>query len=80
MIRTVMVKAPNVAEYQVRQTDNGIDAAVIAEGALDHEALAASFERVLRSAGVPGPRVHVHEVAAIPRLARSGKTRRFIPR
>lgn len=80
MIRTVMVKAPNVAEYQVRQTDNGIDVAVIAEGALDHEALAASLERVLRGAGVPGPRVHVHEVAAIPRLAQSGKTRRFIPR
>jgi phenylacetate-CoA ligase len=75
-----MVKAPNVAEYQVRQTDNGIDVAVIAEGALDHEALAASLERVLRGAGVPGPRVHVHEVAAIPRLAQSGKTRRFIPR
>ena len=80
MIRTVMVKAPNVAEYQVRQTDNGIDVAIIAEGALDHGALAASLERMLRSAGVPGPRVHVHEVAAIPRLPHSGKTRRFIPR
>lgn len=37
-IRTVMVKVPNVAEYQVRQTDNGIDVAVIAERALNHGA------------------------------------------
>ncbi len=75
-----MVKAPNIAEYQVRQTDNGIDVAIIAEGALDHGTLAASLERTLRSAGVSHPRVHVHEVAAIPRLPHSGKTRRFIPR
>jgi DNA-binding MarR family transcriptional regulator len=40
MIRTAMVKAPQVAEYQVRQTGNGIDVAVIAGGALDREALA----------------------------------------
>jgi hypothetical protein len=74
-----MVKVPNVAEYQVRQTGSGIDVAIIAEGAVDHGALAASLERMLRSAGVPGPRVHVHEVAAISRLAQSGKTQRFIP-
>ena len=74
-----MIKAPNVAEYQVRQTGNGINVTVIAEGALDHEALAASLERVLRGAGVPDPRVHVQEIATIPRLAQSGKTRRFIP-
>jgi phenylacetate-CoA ligase len=80
MIRTVMVKVPNVAEYQVRQIDNGIDVAIIADGALDHGALAASLERMLCSAGISDPRVHVHEVAAIPRLPHSGKTRRFIPR
>lgn len=80
MIRTVMVKARGVAEYQVRQTDDGIDVAIIAEGPLDQAALAASLERVLRDAGVPGPHVHVREVTAIPRLAHSGKTRRFIPR
>ena len=54
--------------------------AVIAEGALDHEALAASLERVLRGAGVPGPRVDLSEVTAIPCLPQSGKTRRFISR
>jgi hypothetical protein len=79
MIRTVMVQVPNVAEYQVRQTDNGVDVAIIAEGVLDDRALAASLERMLRSAGVSDPRVHVHKVAAIPRLPHSGKTRRFIP-
>jgi phenylacetate-coenzyme A ligase PaaK-like adenylate-forming protein len=80
MIRTVMVRVPDVAEYQVRQTGDGIDVALVAEGAVDHAALAASLERVLRGAGVSAARVHVREVAAIPRLPHSGKTRRFIPR
>ena len=74
MIRTAMVKAPQVAEYQVRQTGNGIDVAVIAGGALDREALAASLERVLRGAGVPGPpraRAPSHRYPpALPRAAR----------
>jgi hypothetical protein len=34
VIRAVVVKTPGVIEYQVRQTDHGIDAAVVADGAL----------------------------------------------
>ena len=70
--------AEQLAAHQREHT--GIDVAVIAEGALDHEALAASLERVLRGAGVPGPRVDLSEVTAIPCLPQSGKTRRFISR
>ena len=73
-----MVKTPSVIEYQVRQTDDGIDAAVVADGALDHTALASSLRHSLHSAGLRGPHVHVHEVASIARHPQTGKTRRFI--
>jgi phenylacetate-CoA ligase len=79
-IRTVMVKTPNVVEYQVRQTEHGIDAAVVADGTLDRAALATSLGHSLRAAGLPDPRVRVHEVAGIGRHPQTGKARRFIPR
>ena len=78
VIRTVMVKTPGVIEYQVHQTDHGIDAAVVADGALDHAALASSLRQSLRTAGLREPHVHVHEVAGIARHPQTGKTRRFI--
>jgi phenylacetate-CoA ligase len=79
VIRTAMVTAPGVVEYQVRQTDRGIDAAVVADGALDHAALASSLAGRLDTAGLREPHVRVYEVAAIARHPQTGKTRRFIP-
>ncbi len=78
VIRTVMVKAPGVTEYQVRQTHRGIDAAVVADRPLDHAALAFSLQQSLRTAGLREPYVHVHEVADIARHPQTGKTRRFV--
>jgi phenylacetate-CoA ligase len=80
VIRTAMVKTPSVSEYQVRQTDRGIDAAVVADGTLDHAVLASSLQDSLHTAGLHDPHVRVHQVAAIARHPQTGKTRRFIPR
>jgi phenylacetate-CoA ligase len=80
VVRTVMVKTPGVVEYQVRQTEHGIDAAVVADGALDHAALTSALQHSLRAAGLRQPSVHVHEVAGIARHPQTGKTRRFIAR
>ena len=80
MIRTVMVKTPNAVEYQVRQTDRGIDVAVVAGGTLDHAALTSALEHSLRAAGLDDPCVRVHGVASIARHPQTGKTRRFIAR
>jgi phenylacetate-CoA ligase len=80
VIRTVMVKTPSVIEYQIRQTKDGIDAAVVADGALDRAALASSLRQSLRAAGLREPHVHVHEEAGIARHPQTGKTRRFIAR
>ena len=78
VIRTVMVRTPNAAEYQVRQTNSGIDVEVVADGTLDHAALASALEYSLRTAGLPDPRAHVHQVAEIGRHPQTGKTRRFV--
>jgi hypothetical protein len=75
-----MVTTPGVIEYQVRQTDRGIDAAVVADGTLDHAALASSLRHSLHVAGLREPSVHVHQVPCIARHPQTGKTRRFIPR
>jgi phenylacetate-CoA ligase len=80
VIRTAMVTTPGVVEYQVRQTDRGIDAAVVADGALDHTALASSLRQSLQAAGLRQPHVHLHEIAGIARHPQTGKTRRFIAR
>jgi hypothetical protein len=75
-----MVRTPNAIEYQVSQTGRGIDVAVVADGPLDHAALASALEHSLRTAGLADPHVHVHEVAEIGRHRETGKTRRFIGR
>jgi hypothetical protein len=75
-----MVKTPGVVEYQVRQTEHGIDAAVVADGALDYAALASALRDSLRAAGLREPSVHVHEVAGLARHPQTGKTPRFIAR
>jgi phenylacetate-CoA ligase len=80
VIRTVLVRAPEVIEYQVRQTDQGIDVAVVTQGALDHAALTSALRESLTVAGLADPGVRVHEVATIGRQEHSGKVRRFIPR
>jgi phenylacetate-coenzyme A ligase PaaK-like adenylate-forming protein len=80
VIRTVMVKTPGVIEYQVRQTDHGIDAVVVADGALDHAALSSALQHALDAAGLREPRVQLHEVTGIARHPQTGKTRRFIAR
>jgi phenylacetate-CoA ligase len=79
VIRTVMVRTPAALEYQIRQTSRGIDVAVVADGPLDHAALAAALGHSLRMAGLPDPQVNVRQVADMARHPETGKARRFIP-
>ena len=79
MIATVMVKTPRVVEYQVRQTDRGVDVAVVTDAPLDLGGLAAAIEDGLVEAGVVNPIARVREVEMLPRHPQTGKTRRFIP-
>jgi phenylacetate-CoA ligase len=78
-VRSPLVKTPEVLEYQVRQTERGIDLAVVTGGPLDEAALATKVARSLAEAGLTEPEVTVRRVDAIQRVARTGKARRFIP-
>ena len=68
-IRTVLVSAAAVTEYQVRQTQRGIDVAVVARDDLDHARLTAGPYPPGRDAGPAGAslpataqfRKHVHQ-------------------
>ena len=79
VIRTVMVRTPTALDYQVRQTERGIDVCVVLDGPLDHAALTASLQQSLRAAGLLRPHVRVHAVTDIARHPQTGKARRFIP-
>ena len=79
VIATAMVKAPHVVEYQVRQTDRGVDVAVVTDGPVDLQGLADAIEGGLRKAGVVQATAAVRKVSVISRHPETGKTRRFIP-
>jgi phenylacetate-CoA ligase len=75
---TALLVAPEVQEYQVRQTAAGADIAVIARAGLDPEALTREVERELARAGLPGAVVTIRLAGELPRDARTGKTKRFV--
>jgi hypothetical protein len=68
------VTAPEVAEYQVRQTATGLDVAVVAVGGL-----AGRIASALERAGLPAPEVRVEFVDDVDRHPATGKARRFVP-
>ena len=78
-VDAVLASSAPVIEYQVRQTERGIDVAVVAAGGLDQAALTAALAGALRRAGLPDPGVTLRVVAAIARRPDTGKARRFIP-
>ena len=79
VLGSVLLSAPAIREFQVRQTERGADVAVVTDGDLDHAALTAALEQGLRRAGLTGPRVVIRRVEALDRDAMTGKARRFIP-
>jgi phenylacetate-coenzyme A ligase PaaK-like adenylate-forming protein len=79
VVRTVLASSAPVTEYQVRQTERGIDVAVVAGDDADQAALTAALAGRLRRAGLPEPEVTVRVVAGIARHPDTGKARRFIP-
>jgi phenylacetate-coenzyme A ligase PaaK-like adenylate-forming protein len=79
VVRTVLTSAAAVTDYQVRQTQRGLDITVAAGHDLDHAALATALTHNLRHAGLPDPQVTISVAAAITRNPQTGKARRFIP-
>ena len=79
VIRSIMLRSPEVADYQVRQTLTGIEADIIAAGGASAEALRRRLMEALAQGGLSRPDVTVRIAGDLPRCAGSGKLRRFIP-
>jgi phenylacetate-CoA ligase len=79
VVRSVMVHSPEVTDYQVRQTQTGIEAHIVSAGSADPEALRHRLAGALARGGLSQPDVTVRVVRDLARNAGSGKLRRFIP-
>jgi phenylacetate-coenzyme A ligase PaaK-like adenylate-forming protein len=79
VIRTVLVRSPDVLEYQVHQTTTGIDVTAVAESPLDVEALRSRLAAALSRAGLADPHIAVRSSAHLDRDPATGKLRRFVP-
>ena len=80
VVRSVMVRSPDVLEYQVRQTTTGIDVTVVAEGTCDVESLRGRLGTALSGAGLTHPGVAVRRASNLARDPATGKLRGFVPR
>lgn len=79
VIRSVMVRSPEVIDYQVHQTPGGINLFAVATDRLDVDDLTLQLRRALADAGLGGAQVAINRVDRLERQANSGKLRRFIP-
>jgi phenylacetate-CoA ligase len=80
VIRSVMLRSPEVADYQIRQTRTGIEADIIAaSGGTSTDALRRRLAEALAHGGLSQPDVTVRIAGDLARNADSGKLRRFIP-
>jgi phenylacetate-CoA ligase len=76
----VMEKAPGVLDYQVHQTQQGIDVDVLAFVSIDTRRLGIQLTDALVAAGLRQPRVTVTVVEQLERRKDSGKIDRFLAR
>ncbi len=79
VIRSVMVKTPEIADYQVHQTPSGIDVAVVINAQLDRARLGERLRGALAAAGLEQATVGIRTVPALERRSGTGKLRRFVP-
>lgn len=79
VIRSALASDGAIRQYQVRQTEGGIDVACVTGGPLAEAALTARLEHALRQAGLGEPHVRVTLAETITRDPRTGKVRRFVP-
>ena len=79
-IRSILVRSPHVADYQIRQTDEGVAVAVTTLGAIDTGELAGQLTEALRRSGLGGATATVTAVPTLPRHPETGKLASFVPR
>ena len=79
VVRSVLLRTPDITDYQVRQTARGIDVNVIAAADAPLEDLSRCLTEELAHTGLAQPDVRVQAVENLPRHPQTGKLRRYVP-
>jgi phenylacetate-coenzyme A ligase PaaK-like adenylate-forming protein len=82
VIRSVLLRHPDVLDHQIRQTPNGVDVLLVARDLSPGSGLVViqrEIEAALVAGGLRHPDVTVSPVAHVERDARTGKARRVVP-
>jgi phenylacetate-CoA ligase len=79
VVRSVLVKSPEILDYQVRQTRRGIDVAAVPATTIDVDGVCDRLSAALEAAGLHRARVTLRPVAELRRHRETGKVRRFVP-
>lgn len=79
VLRSVLVRYPQVRDYQVRQTSRGVEISILLAGRSDLRALERALRDSLATAGLAGAEVSVQAVTALAAHPETGKLRRIVP-
>jgi phenylacetate-CoA ligase len=79
VIRSVIVATPQIVDYQVAQTPDGISVSALTTAPFDAEAFTTRLTLALVGAGLKRPDVTTRVVNRLDRHPGSGKFRRFVP-
>jgi phenylacetate-coenzyme A ligase PaaK-like adenylate-forming protein len=79
VVRSEVLRTPDVLDHQVRQTVAGVDVDVVAVSEVDAEDLRVRIAAALGEAGLQRPEVAVRAVADLGRHPETGKLARVVP-
>jgi phenylacetate-coenzyme A ligase PaaK-like adenylate-forming protein len=79
VFRTPLGQNPNIAEYQVLQTEGGANIGVVATGPIDIAALRQEVVADLAKSGLHNAQIEINLVGSLERHKETGKLKRFIP-
>ena len=79
VIRSEILRVPDVLDHQVRQTALGVDVDVLATGDVDTDDLQVRIAAALADAGLDRPVVAVRSVVDLRRHPETGKLARVVP-
>jgi phenylacetate-CoA ligase len=79
VFRTPLGQNPDIAEYQVLQTEDGAKIYVVATGPIDITALHQEIVAGLAKSGLHNAQIEINLVDSLERHKETGKLKRFIP-
>jgi phenylacetate-coenzyme A ligase PaaK-like adenylate-forming protein len=79
VVRSVLVRCPEILDYEVRQTLQGMDVQALAVVPFDPGTVAQWLVQALTEAGLDNPVISVSTVDHLQRNPETGKLRRFVP-